>query len=65
MTLEELITAAAAIERVLNDHAEIWAQVIEADGTLAERIYCGSFYRPRNHATRAPTSRIPEERTYQ
>jgi hypothetical protein len=43
VTLEELIAAAADIERALEDRVEIWVQIVEPDGALAERIYRGSF----------------------
>jgi hypothetical protein len=47
MTREDTMNALSAIEQMLSERVEIWIQVIERDGTLAERIYHGSFQRPR------------------
>ena len=56
MTREEIISSMAAIKQAIDDRVEIWVQVVEADGTLAERIYQGSFQRPRDthHEERRP-----------
>jgi hypothetical protein len=45
MTRADLARALSAIEQTLDSRVEIWVQVVEPDGTLAERIYQGSFQR--------------------
>jgi hypothetical protein len=47
MTREELARRMAEIKQARDERVEIWIQVVEADGTLAEKIYRGSFQRPR------------------
>jgi hypothetical protein len=51
MTRAEIIATLHKIERARSERVEIWVQVIEADGTLAERIYNGSFQRLRDPRT--------------
>ena len=46
MTRDELARMMAEIKQARDERIEIWIQVVEADGTLAERIYRGSFQRP-------------------
>lgn len=48
MTHAELASALAAIKHALGERVEIWTQIVEADGTFAERIYQGSFQQPRD-----------------
>ena len=48
MTRDELARALSAIKHVLEQRVEIWVQIVEPDGTLAERIYQGSFQQPRD-----------------
>ena len=45
MTHQEITRNMQAIAEALANRVEIWVQVVEADGTLAERIYQGSFQR--------------------
>jgi hypothetical protein len=47
MTLEEIANALAAIERTYDERRiEVWSQVVEPDGTLAERVYQGAYLVP-------------------
>lgn len=48
MTKDEITAALSAITHTLDERIEVWIQIVEADGTLAERIYRGSFQRPRD-----------------
>lgn len=48
MTHAELASALAAVKQTLADRVEIWTQIVEPDGTFAERIYQGSFQQPRD-----------------
>jgi hypothetical protein len=54
---ETIINALTAIKQTLAERVEIWIQVVERDGTLAERIYQGSFQQPRDPHTRESLSR--------
>jgi hypothetical protein len=55
-TREQIIDALHKIEQARADRIEVWRQVVEADGTLAERIYRGSFQLPRDPQHRGPHS---------
>lgn len=49
MTHEDLIAQISAIKRALDsERVEIWIQVIESDGTLAERIFQGTYVPTRD-----------------
>lgn len=48
MTREELARMLAAIKQAREQRIEIWTRIVESDGTLAERIYHGTFQRPKS-----------------
>ena len=65
MTHQEITRNMQAIAEALANRVEIWVQVVEADGTLAERVYQGSFQRsPGTHIGERPDrEKRPDSRT--
>jgi hypothetical protein len=54
MDRHSIATLLRRIAETLDNRIEIWIQVVEADGTLAERIYQGSFLRNPPPVPRRP-----------
>ena len=54
MTRDDLARKLAEIKQARDERVEIWIEVIEADGTPAEKFYRGSFQRPRDPKNTPP-----------
>ena len=57
MTRDDIIATLHKIEHAQQDRIEVWRDVIDMDGRVIQRIYRGSFQRPRDPQTRASQNR--------
>ena len=53
---DAIVAALHAYERIRADRVEIWINIIEMDGSVSQRIYRGSFQRPRDPHIRESTT---------